>query len=123
MAPSRGMRTAPAPIRWRPAERGKDVDPIESVRVAIESLTANKLRSGLTMLGIVIGVGAVIALMSIGSGAQAAIAANIQSLGANLITITPGSVSSGGVAQGAGSAGTLTITDATNIASSGQAPD
>ena len=72
------------------AGEGEAMDPLESIRVALEALAANKLRSGLTMLGIVIGVGAVIALMSIGSGAQAAIAANIKSLGANLITITPG---------------------------------
>jgi putative ABC transport system permease protein len=96
---------------------------VETLRTALESLSANKLRSGLTMLGIVIGVGAVIALMSIGNGAQAAIAANIQSLGANLITIAPGSVSQGGVAQGNGSAQTLTLTDATAIADPTQAPD
>ncbi len=84
------------------------MDPFESIRVALEALSANKLRSGLTMLGIVIGVGAVIALMSIGSGAQAAIAQNIKSLGANLITITPGAQHSGGVSQGNGSAPTLT---------------
>src|SRR5947209_3543518 len=99
------------------------MDVLETVRTALESLSANKLRSGLTMLGIVIGVGAVIALMSIGSGAQAAIAANIKSLGANLITITPGAVSQGGVSQGNGSAATLTINDATAIADPSQAPD
>ncbi len=85
------------------------MDLIETIHVALEALSANKLRSALTMLGIVIGVGAVIALMSIGSGAQAAIAANIKSLGSNLITITPGAVSQGGVSQGNGSAQTLTI--------------
>jgi putative ABC transport system permease protein len=99
------------------------MDPVESVRTALEALAANKLRSGLTMLGIVIGVGAVIALMSIGSGAQAAIAANIRSLGANLITITPGAVSQGGVSQGNGTAPTLTVADATAIADPNNVPD
>src|SRR5262245_37375207 len=99
------------------------MDLTETLRTALESLSANKLRTSLTMLGIVIGVGAVIALMSIGSGAQAAIAANIQSLGANLITVSPGSVNQGGVALGAGSAPTLTLTDATAIADPSQAPD
>jgi putative ABC transport system permease protein len=99
------------------------MDFLETLRTALESLSANKLRSGLTMLGIVIGVGAVIALMSIGSGAQAAIAANIESLGANLITITPGSVNSGGVSQGAGTAQTLTLADANALADPSQAPD
>ncbi len=98
------------------------MDPFESVRVAIEALSANKLRSSLTMLGIVIGVGAVIALMSIGSGAQAAIASNIKSLGSNLITITPGAQSQGGVSQGNGSAPTLTIDDATAIADPSNVP-
>ncbi|MHB8577341.1 MAG: ABC transporter permease, partial [Dehalococcoidia bacterium] len=91
------------------------MDPFESIRVAFEALSANKLRSGLTMLGIVIGVGAVIALMSIGSGAQAAITQNIKSLGSNLITITPGAQNAGGVSQGNGSAPTLTLDDATAI--------
>ena len=99
------------------------MDPFESIRVALEALNANKLRSGLTMLGIVIGVGAVIALMSIGSGAQAAIAQNIKSLGANLITITPGASSAGGVSQGNGSAPTLTVDDADAIADPNTVPD
>jgi putative ABC transport system permease protein len=98
------------------------VDVFETIRVALEALSANKLRSGLTMLGIVIGVGAVIALMSIGSGAQQAIAANIKSLGANLITITPGSSNQGGVALGNGSAQSLTIDDANAIADPENAP-
>src|SRR5438067_6617508 len=95
----------------------------ETVRTALESLSANKLRSSLTMLGIVIGVGAVIALMSIGSGAQAAIAQNIKSLGANLITITPGASSSGGISQGNGSAVTLTLDDANAMADPNNVPD
>src|SRR5579862_5174252 len=99
------------------------MDFIETLRTALESLNSNKLRSGLTMLGIVIGVGAVISLMSIGSGAQAAITANIKSLGANLITITPGAVNQGGVSLGGGSAPTLTLTDANAISDPSQVPD
>ena len=99
------------------------MDPIEIIHTALEAMIANKLRTALTMLGIVIGVGAVIALVSIGDGAQAAIAANIKSLGANLITITPGATSSGGVSQGAGSAPTLTLDDATALSDPSQAPD
>jgi putative ABC transport system permease protein len=99
------------------------MDLVETIRVALEALSANKLRSALTMLGIVIGVGAVIALMSIGSGAQAAIAANIKSLGSNLITISPGASTQGGVSQGNGSAQTLTLDDANAIADPGNVPD
>ncbi len=99
------------------------MDLVETIRIAAEALLANKLRSCLTMLGIVIGVGAVIALMSIGSGAQAAIASNIKSLGSNLITITPGAQNQSGVSQGNGSAPTLTIDDATAIADSNNVPD
>src|SRR5579863_8876677 len=99
------------------------MDAVETVGTAFEALSANKLRSCLTMLGIVIGVGSVIALMSIGSGAQAAIAANIKGLGANLITITPGAISQGGVSQGNGSAPTLTLDDATALADPSQVPD
>jgi putative ABC transport system permease protein len=63
----------------------------QNVRSALRALVANKLRSGLTMLGIVIGVGAVVALLSIGTGAQAAITNQIQGIGANLITVFSGS--------------------------------
>src|SRR5579885_2788616 len=105
------------------AAGGRDVDLIETIQIAVEALLANKLRSSLTMLGIVIGVGAVIALMSIGSGAQAAIASNIKSLGSNLITITPGAQNQGGVSQGAGTAPTLTLDDANAIADPNNVPD
>jgi len=64
---------------------------IESIRLALKSLTANKLRSALTMLGIIIGVGAVITLMSVGEGVQAYITQQFQSIGTNLFFIIPGS--------------------------------
>jgi putative ABC transport system permease protein len=79
---------------------------------ALENLSASKLRSFLTVLGIVIGVAAVIAMLSIGRGAQASIASRIESIGTNLIYITPGSTSSSGVRTASGSAGTLTLDDA-----------
>jgi putative ABC transport system permease protein len=85
---------------------------LESVRIALRSLSANKMRSGLTMLGIVIGVMSVIAMLSIGEGAQAAITAQIDAIGTNLLFIRPGSIQQGGVASAAGTAPTLTIQDA-----------
>ncbi len=84
---------------------------IESIRVALRSLAANKLRASLTMLGVIIGVGAVIALMSIGRGASAAISSQIQSIGTNLLFVRPGSSQQGGVRGAEGSAGTLTLED------------
>ena len=79
---------------------------------ALENLNANKLRSFLTVLGIVIGVGAVIAMLSIGRGAQAQIASRIESIGTNLVYVYPGSTSSNGVRSAAGSAQTLTLDNA-----------
>ncbi len=87
-------------------------DFVESVRVALRSLSANKLRSGLTMLGIIIGVMSVIAMLSIGEGAQAAITAQINSIGTNLLFIRPGATQQGGVRTAEGSAATLTMQDA-----------
>lgn len=81
-------------------------------QIAVSGLSANKMRSTLTVLGVVIGVAAVIALMSIGRGTQAAITSRIESMGTNLLFITPGSSSQGGVRQGAGTASTLTLEDA-----------
>jgi putative ABC transport system permease protein len=88
----------------------------ESIRVALDSLRANKLRSALTMLGMIIGVGAVITLMSIGQGAQASVAAQFKRLGTNLVFVDPGTTRSGGVILAAGSTDTLTSADATAIA-------
>ena len=85
---------------------------LESARIALSSLNANKLRSTLTMLGVIIGVMAVIAMLSIGRGAQAAITAQIQSIGTNLLFIRPGAVRQEGVKSAQGSAATLTLEDA-----------
>jgi putative ABC transport system permease protein len=87
-----------------------------SIRVALRALGANKLRTTLTMLGIIIGVSAVIALMSIGRGAQAQISAQIQSLGTNLLFIRPGAIrDQGGVRSTATQAPTLTLEDSDAI--------
>src|SRR2546423_1385560 len=94
----------------------------ESFRIALASLAANKLRSILTMLGIIIGVCAVVALMSIGQGAQLQIQAQVQSIGSNLVTITPGQVNTGGVRSNAGSAQSLSVEDAEAIAKPGAVP-
>ncbi|HUI72962.1 MAG TPA: ABC transporter permease, partial [Spirochaetia bacterium] len=85
------------------------------IRTAWKALQRNVSRSLLTMLGIIIGVGAVIASMAIGSGAQAAVLKQIESLGANLVIITPGSITSGGVQLGSGARTTLTRDDVTAI--------
>src|SRR3989338_8219605 len=81
------------------------------------SLYANKLRSFLTMLGIVIGIGSVIAMVAIGQGSASNIQSNIQSLGTNLLVISPGSQTAAGsvVRGGSGSATTLTLEDADAI--------
>jgi putative ABC transport system permease protein len=87
----------------------------QSVRIAGGALRVNKLRSALTMLGIIIGVSAVIAMVGVGSGAQARVAEQIQSLGSNLIIVLSGSTNAAGVRVGLGSQ--LTISeDATAIA-------
>jgi putative ABC transport system permease protein len=88
----------------------------ESVRIALRALAANKLRALLTMLGIIIGVAAVISLMSVGRGAQATITEQIQGMGTNLLFVRPGSAQQGGVRTGQGTAPTLTLDDANAIA-------
>jgi putative ABC transport system permease protein len=68
----------------------------ENFRIALRALAANKLRSALTMLGIIIGVGAVVALMAIGNGATASITSQVQGIGSNLVTVFPGRFERGG---------------------------
>jgi putative ABC transport system permease protein len=87
-----------------------------AVRMALASLRVNKLRTALTMLGIVIGVAAVIAMVSVGAGAQQRIAEQIRSMGSNLIVVYPGAQTSGGIRWGLGSQQTLTEEDARAIA-------
>ncbi len=85
---------------------------LAGARIAVRALRVNKLRSILTMLGIIMGVAAVIAMISVGSGAQARIAEQIQSLGANMLVVLSGSSTSGGVRLGLGSQLTITEEDA-----------
>ena len=85
------------------------------VRVAVQSIRKNKMRTLLTMLGIVIGVGAVIVMVAVGNGAQSRIQEQIQNLGTNMIIVTPGSSAQGGVSQGAGTFNRLSVDDAEKL--------
>jgi len=96
-------------------KKEKQCEVFETIWIALRALQANKLRSALTMLGMIIGVAAVIAMVGIGNGATASITSQIQGLGSNLLTISPGQSNSGGVRGGAGSLTTLTITDVDKI--------
>lgn len=84
---------------------------IEILRIAFDALLRNKMRSILTMLGIIIGVGAVIAMVAIGKGAQTQVEAQISGLGSNILMVFPGSTSRGGVMGGAGTGTGLTEED------------
>jgi len=89
---------------------------LASIRIALRALKVNRARSALTMLGIIIGVAAVIAMVGVGAGATARIQSQIQSIGSNLIIVLPGSISSNGVRLGSGAVATLTQDDAKAIA-------
>jgi putative ABC transport system permease protein len=96
----------------------------ETIRTGLEAVASHRLRSGLTVLGILIGIAAVILTVGLGLGAQQQVAEQINSLGSNLLIVTPGSTtSSSGVRGGFGSASTLTVADATALASKIVAPD
>ncbi len=84
-------------------------------KISIRALRVNKMRSALTMLGIIIGVGAVIAMVAVGSGASQKISEQISSMGSNLLIILPGATTSGGARMGAGSQPTLSMGDAEAI--------
>ncbi|MCG2709578.1 MAG: ABC transporter permease [Thermodesulfovibrionales bacterium] len=88
-----------------------------TLKISFRALRVNKMRSALTMLGIVIGVGAVIAMLAVGKGASQKIADQIASIGSNLLIILPGSTSAGGVRMGAGTQPTLTMGDTEAIVS------
>jgi putative ABC transport system permease protein len=88
---------------------------LEILQIAFDALVRNKMRSFLTMLGIIIGVGAVIAMVAIGQGAQSSIDAQISSLGTNVLLIFPGTTTRGGVVAGAGTSVTLTEEDGVAI--------
>ncbi len=84
----------------------------DTARIALRALARNKLRSGLTALGVIIGVGSVIAMIALGSGARAAIDEQIQTTGTNVVYVSAGSMGRGGVRGGSGSTQTLTLDDA-----------
>jgi putative ABC transport system permease protein len=86
------------------------------LRIALKALGRNKMRTALTMLGMIIGVGAVITMVALGAGAQSSIEAQIQAAGTNVIIVSAGNFMSGGVRQGQGAAGTLVPDDAVAIA-------
>ena len=101
------------------------MNPLDILITAVTSLTANKLRTSLTLLGIVIGVTAVIILVSMGRGVQTSITSEFEGLGANLLTVTPGSTDGGGFGAffgGGGDESTLTLEDAYALRNSPYAP-
>ena len=89
---------------------------IPAMKIAFRALRINKLRSALTMLGIIIGVGAVIAMVAVGSGATQRIQEQIASIGSNVIMVSPGSVTASGIRLGSGFAMTMTMDDAKSLA-------
>jgi putative ABC transport system permease protein len=97
---------------------------LETVRTSLEAIRAHRMRSALTMLGILIGIAAVILTVGLGEGAQAQVTSAISSLGTNLLVVTPGSATATtGVRGGSGSATTLTVQDASALGTATVAPD
>src|SRR5947207_3337235 len=84
-------------------------------RIALRALRRNKLRTVLTMLGIIIGVGAVIAMVALGNGAKSQVEARIAAMGQNVLLVFAGDMRRGGVSSGFGGAGTMTVEDALAI--------
>jgi putative ABC transport system permease protein len=84
---------------------------LQAIKIALRGLRVNKMRSGLTMLGIIIGVAAVITMLAVGEGARVSLANSVASLGTNLILILPGSTTSGGARMGTGNTSTLVPDD------------
>jgi macrolide transport system ATP-binding/permease protein len=107
-------RAAAAPAKAAEREIGLSFARM-ALMVAARAIARNKMRSALTMLGIFIGVAALIAMVAVGQGASAAVAANIESLGTNLLIVVPGATTASGVRAGFGSASTITVTDADAI--------
>jgi len=110
-------------VASRPAERGKPVPLLSdawsfaamALLAAGRGIGRNKLRSALTMIGIFIGVAALIAMLAVGEGARAALKAQLESLGTNLLVVLPGTFRSNGVRSGIGSASTLRVSDGAAI--------
>src|SRR5262249_32662018 len=115
--PSAGIDTRCRGHDRRPvAGRGRSMTYLDALRSAVEALRANPMRSLLTMLGIIIGVAAVIAVVAVGAGARRLVIDQIKSLGTNLIIIKPGSLTSGGLHLSNGSRLSLSQSDAVAIA-------
>jgi macrolide transport system ATP-binding/permease protein len=113
-----GEAHAPVPVMTaRPpvAERWRVAEIAEHLHQGLRALAANKVRTALSMLGILIGVAAVVAMLALGRGAQQAIETQLASLGSNMLLLRPGAVRVGGVAQEAGATTRLTIDDVTAI--------
>ncbi len=91
------------------------IDIPSTLKISFRALRVNKMRSALTMLGIIIGVGAVITMLAVGTGARQKIGEQIAAMGSNLLIILPGATTSGGVRMGAGTQPTLSLGDATAI--------
>jgi putative ABC transport system permease protein len=91
------------------------IDLPATFKISFRALRTNKMRSALTMLGIIIGVGAVITMLAVGTGASSKITEQISSMGSNLLIVFPGSVTAGGLRMGSGSQSTLTWDDAEAI--------
>src|SRR5205085_1834526 len=125
---SRGDEAAQCPGRARGAARARRGDGVRAgqgtamsfvmiLRIAVKALNRNKMRTALTMLGMIIGVAAVITMVALGTGAQTSIESQIQSAGTNMIMVSAGNFTQGGVRQGQGNASTLTPDDANAIQS------
>ncbi len=91
------------------------IGPLDGLQIAVGALRVNIMRSLLTMLGIVIGVGAVIVMVAVGAGARELIGEQIRSIGSNLILVVPGASVSGGARLGSGSVHTMKSSDAEAI--------
>jgi putative ABC transport system permease protein len=96
---------------------------LDTVKTGLDAIRSHRLRSGLTMLGILIGIAAVILTVGLGEGAQAQVRDQINALGTNLLIVSPGSATTGGIRGGFGSASTLTKADADALGSKVAAPD
>lgn len=94
---------------------------LPTVRIALRGLRVNKMRSALTMLGIIIGVAAVITMLAVGEGAKTSLAKSIASLGSNMILVIPGSTTAGGARSGSGNTSTLIPEDAQAVANEASA--
>src|SRR5262245_52327046 len=107
----------------RPSSTHSSISLGESLRIALDTLAANKLRTFLTALGVIIGVASVVALLALGRGSQEQIAESITKNGVNLLTVRAGSLSAGGFGASGGKTQALTIADATALADPTNVPD